>query len=50
MLTRAAKLMQANCHQTEKSFSIAKAYRKIELSGAAGIVTHTVKGRETYAY
>ena len=50
MLTRAAKLMQANCHQSEKSFSIAKAYRKIELSGAAGIVTHTVKGRETYAY
>lgn len=50
MLTRAAKLMQVNCHRTEKSFSIAKAYRKIELSGSAGIVTHTVKGRETYAY
>lgn len=50
MLTRAAKLMQAGCHQTETSFSIAKAYRKVELSGSAGIVTHTVKGRETYAY
>lgn len=50
MLTRAAKLMQANCHLKERSFSIARAYRKIELSGSAGIVTHTVKGRETYAY
>lgn len=50
VLTRTAKLMQVNCHRAESSFSIAKAYRKIELSGSARIVTHTVKGRETYAY
>ncbi len=50
MLTRAAKVMQVNCQKAESSFSIAKAYREVELSASAGIVTHTVKGRETYAY
>ena len=50
MLTRAAKVMQANCHTSEKSFSIVKAYREVTLSASAAIVSHTVKGSETYAY
>ena len=50
MLTRCAKVMQANCHTSEKKFHIAKTYRSVTLSGSATIVTHTVKGKETYAY
>lgn len=50
ILTRGAKVMQVNCHSSEKAFSMAKAYREVTLSGTANIVTHTVKGRETYGY
>ena len=50
MLTRTAKVMQVNCRTSESKFNLAKAYREVTLSGSAGIVTHTVKGKETYAY
>ena len=50
MLTRCAKVIQANCKKEESAFRITKAYREIMLSGEAGIVTHTVKGSESYAY
>lgn len=50
MLTRSAKVMQANCHTKEKSFHMAKTYRAVHLDASAKIVTHTVKGSETYAY
>lgn len=50
ILTRGAKVMEVNCHTSESSFSIAKAYREVTLSGSAKIVSHTVKGRETYGY
>lgn len=50
MLTRCAKVMQANCRTKESAFRINKTYRSIRLTGSAGIVTHTVKGSEIYAY
>ncbi|MBP5459457.1 MAG: hypothetical protein J6Y62_04790, partial [Clostridia bacterium] len=50
MLTRSAMIMQANCHTGEKSFHIVKTYRAVRLDASAKIVTHTVKGSETYAY
>ena len=50
MLTRCAVLIQGDCRPAESGFRMHKCYREVTLKGAARIVTHTVKGEETYAY
>ena len=50
MLTRTAKVMQANCCAKDTSFDLTACFREIKLTGVAVVAAHRVKESEEYGY